>query len=367
VAKAGRYAEACDLAAQARKPLLEAYALAQPSRQQEFRAVWCHSPYGVAGLSWEQAIDSLADFGFNAIVPNMLWAGVAYYPSTVLPTYPDLDQKGDQIAQCLAAAKRRGVQVHVWKVNWNLEHGDTPKEFVEEMRAQGRTQKAPDGSDINWLCPSDDRNFALERDSMLEIARNYAVDGLHFDYIRYPDSRGCYCDGCRQRFEASVGHKVENWPADVQARGTELRQAWLDFRCAQISRLVEAVATEARKIRPGIRISAAVFPNYPSTKEEIGQDWKLWIDRGWLDFVCPMDYTSDSEDFTSYVTRQREVVGGRIPLYPGIGAFILSPDQLIRQVSVARELAPGGFIVFNYDTTLAREHLPLMRMGATAR
>ena len=42
---------------------------------------------------------------------------------------------------------------------------------------------------------------ALERDAMLEVATNYDVDGIHFDYIRYPASDHCYCDGCRTRFE----------------------------------------------------------------------------------------------------------------------------------------------------------------------
>lgn len=43
-------------------------------------------------------------------------------------------------------------------------------------------------------------NSPLERDSMLELARAYDVDGLHFDYIRYPNGHARYCDGCRQRY-----------------------------------------------------------------------------------------------------------------------------------------------------------------------
>ena len=55
--------------------------------------------------------------GFNMIFPNMLWGGLAHYPSDVLPRSARVRKYGDQIAQCLAAAHRHGLEVHVWKVN----------------------------------------------------------------------------------------------------------------------------------------------------------------------------------------------------------------------------------------------------------
>jgi hypothetical protein len=56
-----------------------------------------------------------------------------------------------------------------------------------------------------WLCPSHPANQALELNALVEIARNYDVAGLHLDYIRYPGKDYCFCAGCRQRFEASLG------------------------------------------------------------------------------------------------------------------------------------------------------------------
>mgnify|MGYP000700577408 CR=1 FL=1 len=38
-------------------------------------------------------------------------------------------------------------------------------------------------------------------------------------------------------------------------------------------------------------------------RDTIGQDWKLWCDRGYLDFVCPMDYTASSAQFRSATRR----------------------------------------------------------------
>ena len=361
-ADAGRYAEACRLVSEAREPLVRAYAMSQPARKGEFRGVWCHSAFGVTGWTWDQSMARLEECGINAIVPNMLWAGLAYYPSEVLPTYPGLAERGDQIAQCLEAARRHHIKVHVWKVNWNL--GQSTPEFTERMRAEGRLQMAPDGSEILWLCPSSDENYQLELDSLLEVARNYDVDGIHFDYIRYPGPEGCYCPQCRAKFEAEVGRKAANWPKDVLDRESDLRTPWLEFRREQISRLVKAVSEGARAIRPGIEISAAVFGYYDSIRDSIGQDWVKWINEGWLDFVCPMDYMESGAQFAQIVEQQAEWVGGKVPLYPGIGAFIITPDQLVHQIQLARKHGQG-YMIFNYDTSLAKDYLPLLKLGVT--
>ncbi len=104
--KRGKYVEASDKAAAASGKLAEAFAKAQKPLPGEFRAFWCHSAMGVEGMDWDEAIRRLADNGFTAILPNMLWAGAAFYDSAVLPVASAVTQKGDQIAQCLTACKK---------------------------------------------------------------------------------------------------------------------------------------------------------------------------------------------------------------------------------------------------------------------
>ncbi|MCC6730212.1 MAG: family 10 glycosylhydrolase [Chthonomonadales bacterium] len=360
-----RYPEALEAASEAGSRLTAAYAAAQPSRAGEFRGVWCHSAYGVEGLTWDEAARRLKEAGFTAVVPNMLWGGVADYPSKVLPVRDRVARDGDAIARCIAASRKTGIQVHVWKVNWNL--SGAPDAFVARMRAEGRMQSDNGGHEVLWLCPSHPANFALERDSMLEVVRNYDVDGIHFDYIRYPDSSACYCGGCRRRFEEQTARPADRWPADV-LRGGPRYARYQEFRRSNITRLVRAVSEEAHRIKPWIRVSAAVFPNWPSCREEIGQDWGRWVREGWLDFVCPMDYSASSAEFRTRVQVQRGAVAGRVPLYPGIGASApgLTAAQVIDQVAIARAEGADGFIVFNYDAALVSDHLPALGRGATA-
>ena len=364
----GRWRESIAKSQAAGQALLRAWCSAQPSQPGEVRAFWCHSAFGVAGKTWDEAIKQLADNGFNSILPNMLWGGVAYYPSKVLPPYAELAEKGDQLAECLAACRKHGVQCHVWKVNWNM-GGRADRDFVARMVEAKRVQVSVAGeTKERWLCPSHPENQALEIASMVEIARDYAVDGIHFDYIRYPDGAHCFCDGCRARFEERMDRPVANWPDDVKREGA-LHQQWLDFRRSHIDAVVRQVAEQARAIRPGIRISAAVFSNWPVDRDGVGQDWKLWCDRGWLDFVCPMDYTESNVTFRNQVAAQLGYAG-KVPVYPGIGLSCWRDPQdavkLIRQIEIARALGTGGFTIFEYNSRM-ESVLPMLRLGTTAR
>jgi len=332
----------------------------------DIRAIWCHDAFGVEGMKWEEAVRRLANNGFTAILPNMLWGGAAFYDSKVLPAAEKLAGRGDQIAECLAACKKHGIQMHVWKVNWNL-GSQAPAEFVAKMRREGRLQAGARGEEELWLCPSNPDNQKLEIDSLVEVARNYDVDGIHFDYIRYPDADHCFCGGCRKRFAQASGLAIKDWPADVLRPGPA-HERWLDWRRDNITAVVKAVSERAREIKPKIRLSAAVFSNWAADRDSVGQDWKLWCEKGYLDFVCPMDYTPSNANFEALVARQ---VGwaGKTPCYPGIGFSASSShfgaDRAIAQINITRRHRTGGFVIFNYGEPESRELLPMLGLGAT--
>ena len=344
---AGQHADAVFSALDARAHVLKAYELCQSPALPELRAVWEHQATGPYPGNWPAAIDALVANGFSAVFPNMLWGGLAHYSSALLPHSAEFNAYGDQIQACVQAAHARGVEVHVWKVNYNL--STAPQSFIDSMRAAGRTQVSSTGQPIDWLCPSHPDNFALERDSMLEVVRNYDVDGIHFDYIRYPGSDSCYCDGCRVRFQAQTGNTVVNWPSDVLATGA-LRDAFQAWRRKQITDLVTAVYAGTKAIKPHVKVSAAVWSHYTDVYNQLGQDWVGWIDRGIVDFLCPMDYTAEQPVFRNLVNQQMGYAAGRVPIYPGIGASATTPA-----------LGPDGVI----DTSLINETLPPLAMGAT--
>jgi uncharacterized lipoprotein YddW (UPF0748 family) len=366
----GKPADVLALAGEAEDALLSAHAAAQKPVAGEHRAFWCHSAFGVAGMTWDAAAELLARNGFTAILPNMLWGGTAFYESRVLPVAPEVQTQGDQIAKCLAACKKYGLQCHVWKVNWNT-GGRAPKEFLDKLKQEGRAQAGFDGKPEPWLCPSHPENQKLEIDAMVEVATKYDVDGVHFDYIRYPDNEHCFCAGCRERFAKAVGAAVENWPRAVR-QDADLKRKWGDFRREQITKVVAAVSAAVRQAKPKVKISAAVFQNWATDRESVGQDWKLWCEKGYLDFVCPMDYVEETGRFENLVERQL-TWAGKVPCYPGIGLSCWPPSpaanfcELVAQVGVTRKLKTGGFTIFEYAAREAKDIVPRCGLGLTRK
>ena len=365
--RAEEFVETISISSHASVQLLQAWCSAQKPQKDEWRGFWCHDATGVRGMTWDEAVRILAENGFTAVVPNMLWGGTAYYKSKVLPISADVNEKGDQIALCVSACKKYNLECHVWKVNWNMSLRAT-KEFMARMKTEGRIQVSFNGGQYDsWLCPSHPDNQKLEIDSMVEVASNYDVDGLHFDYIRYPGREHCFCQGCRSRFEKLLGKKIGNWPAEVRSDADILKK-WNRFRQDNITEVVKAVSETARKLKPSIKISAAVFRNYLVDRIKVGQDWKLWCEKGYLDFVCPMDYTTNNLQFENMVKQQLQWSAGK-PCYPGIGLSTWqSADvvKLIQQIQITRRLKTSGFMIFNYSTTEANDIVPLCGKGITS-
>ncbi|HIA70652.1 TPA: hypothetical protein EYN98_32320 [Candidatus Poribacteria bacterium] len=355
----GNIASAIEMSGQARDLLSQAYLFSQDNPTVEGRAIWNHSGTGAYPGDWDRSAYELAAAGFNMIFPNMLWAGLAHYASDILPRSWTFDHYGDQISQCVLAARKHGLEVHIWKVNWNL--SNAPKSFVETLRQENRLQKSKTNTEILWLCPSHQDNRKLEIDSLIEVTKKYDIDGIHFDYIRYPSSDGCYCDNCRQGFTRSINQKVKNWPANVLKSG-EMRKKFIAWRADQITILVKAVSEKAKLTRPNLKISAAVFNDYPYCVQSIGQDWVKWAKLGYVDFLCPMNYTADNDHFSQMVQNHKNILPRNFPVYPGIGAtasiFSLPVDQVAAQIYLTRQFGSAGFAIFDYSKNTSNILIP---------
>jgi uncharacterized lipoprotein YddW (UPF0748 family) len=361
LSQAGDYAGALQAAEEANRALRAAtYPLAR-SREGELRAVWMTG----RATDWDAVMRELSAAGLNAVFANFCDAGGAQYESKVLP--PAKDYSGDQLKACLEAAQEYGIEVHPWRVDWRLSSGTPARK--EEFRAAGRLAKTLSGEETEWICPSDERNFRLEVDAMLELATKYAVAGVHFDYIRYENANYCYCEKCHANFERDARVQVAVWPKDVLKGGPHY-DSFQDWRREQITRVVREVHRRAHEARPEIVVSAAVFSNWPSSRTSIGQDAAAWAKEGIIDLLMPMTYT-DSNDSLAKLTDQHVALNrGRAIVAEGIGAFsshsqFTGPDQLVQQIETARQHGADGFCIFVYGPALRQGYLGALAEGAT--
>ena len=347
------------------------------------RATPADSPGGIRaswmqdrpGRDWQAIMGNLSKHGFTKIIPCMSTGGTAMYDSEVLPwVVPERrgeqtsGPRRDELALCLQATRDHGLEVHVWRINWAMWRA--PQERLDEYVRDGRVQLNPEGKPAteaglgcHWMCPSDERNRAVEKRAMLELIERYQVDGVHFDYMRFPNRQFCFCPRCKASFEKQSGARNVNYPEDVLGTGWHDKGpwvlAWASFRRGLISSLVEEIAQEARRLQPSARVSLASWGSTWGALRDVAQDWFSWAEKGWLDFICPMDYTSDIECLRRAVQQQVAFAAGRLPVYAGLGAFLLpSPRDLVAQIRAAREVGAAGFCTFSYDMKGFDEWLP---------
>lgn len=187
-----------------------------------------------------------------------------------------------------------------------------------------------------FLCPARTEVYRFLSEMYGAVAEVDEVDGIHLDYIRFPDvilPRGlwekydlvmdreypeydyCYCDICVTAFRKQYGIDIKKSEDPSQI------EEWNQFRCDLITEIVNRLVGEIH--RKGKIVSAAVFPGPDSVARKIvRQEWDRWD----LDAVYPMNYNDfylEDTEWIGQVTREGvTAVQGRMPLFSGL--FICS-------------------------------------------
>lgn len=295
---------------------------ATPTLPAEIRAVWVSD---TTKLDWDKATRDLRTAGFNTMYVNLASGGATFYAPG----------GNDRIARGIELAHQRSLAVHAKLVT--LFMFKSPPEFQKKMMADGRVMRRPNGQPLTqngyaWLCPSHPENRTMLANLVRDIVRRYPVDGVQFDYIRYCEEPSCFCGRCRND------------------------NAW---RQQQIDSLLAELATIARQTRPGVAISAAVFSDLHRAREEKAQDWQRWLQRGLVDYVCTMTYTTDPRAFESLVRQQVHWAGSGRRVVAGIGSWKMRRvGEMTDYINLTRRVNLAGFALFSYDDLAARSLMP---------
>ncbi len=191
----------------------------------------------------------------------------------------------------------------------------------------------------------------------MDLLDSYALDGLHFDYIRYPNPEFDYSRGALERFRTWISPRLPparfeeldlEYRADPLAFVDALPGPWGEFRRAQITELVERIYLGVKKREPDVVVSAAVFPSADDAYRSRFQDWSAWIQDGILDAVAPMAYTPDSEVFEGQIREAIEAAGPQ-RVWAGIGVYQNTYDGTLDKIRLARALGARGMVLFSYD------------------
>ena len=359
----------------------------------ETRALWVKRTTMVSPESVRALVMRAKENGFTDLIVQVRGRGDAYYNSSIEPRAEDLAGQPasfDPLSLTIDEAHRYGIKIHAWinicvvadidslprsKDHLIYKHPEwvmVPRGIAPELY-----NIPPDGgSYLNrilefsrvhhdeleglFVSPANPEVKQNLLNIWMDVATRYDVDGLHFDYVRYPNPQYDYSHISIDRFRDEMEKKLtdeERETLAAQFRDDPLiyvkrfPAAYAQFQRDQVTEVVERIYKGVKKIKPNAVISAAVFANEEDAARSRFQDWKEWLRMGYLDVVCPMAYTHDTETFRQQMQGAVNLASGK-RVWGGIGAFKQPAESALEKIRVTRELGAQGFILFSYESSI---------------
>jgi len=308
----------------------------------EVRAVWLTT---IGGLDWPHSyarsessrkrqqqelctmLDQLHEAGVNTVLLQTRVRGTVIYPSSMetwdgcLSGNPGVSPGYDALEFAVNECHKRGMELHAWVVTmpvgkWNG-HGcrNLRSRYPQIVKRIG---------DEGYMNPEKEQTADYLARICGEIADNYDVDGIHLDYIRYP----------------------EQWPVRVKAEKGR----------ANITYIVQKIYNKVKERKPWVKLSCSPIGKHDdltrywshgwNARSRVMQDAQEWLRLGLMDQIYPMMYF-DGNQFYPFALDWMESSYGRT-VVPGLGIYFMSPKEknwplcaITRQMEVVRSLGMG--------------------------
>jgi uncharacterized lipoprotein YddW (UPF0748 family) len=172
----------------------------------EHRGIWLHPPQFKTPELCDQFVKRMVSARINVAYPLVwYWGGRAYYRSEISPMAEEVPEGFDPLGYLIEQCHKNGIQVHAWFVNG--EYGRSNLSHVFSKHPDWRLMPQP-GEYAWWYDLGKPEVREFEASVMLEVLKRYDVDGLHFDYIRYPGRFFCFCEHCTNEFKQLYGYDI---------------------------------------------------------------------------------------------------------------------------------------------------------------
>ena len=335
---------------------------------QELRGAWLSA--WVQGYYTAEQVDatiaSAKKAGINALFIQVRKNADAYYDSKLEPRGSDIAADFDPLAYAIAKGHAQGLQVHAW-VNafrvWTAKTPPTDLNHVVNLHPDWINKnregeiRSSEGIYLDPGVPAAREHVAKV---ILDIATRYDVDGVQWDYIRYPARNWGYSDAALARYCAETGAKDK--PAVDDAK-------WLQWKRDQVTELVKITSEQVRSIKPKLLLSASTIAwgacpsDFTGTEAYAGvcQDWKTWMEKCYIDANLPMCYKKESSEksaksFREWLVGLSKWSSGK-PVYVGIDVTQNDDAGLLAQIEAIRGSGLGGYVLFHFNQSQRRDLL----------
>ena len=335
-----------------------------PPYGREVRAVWYCT---LGGIDWPgrqyaqtaykaelqkkklcEDFDRLQAAGINVILFQARVRGTVTYNSDYEPWdgaisgTPGVAPPYDPLEFAVEEAHRRGMELHAYVVTYPICSTSQAKILGKQAistRYPGICQRCGDRWFMDPGMPGTAPYLAA---ICREIVERYDVDGIHLDYIRYPEREMSFNDNIAYS-KWGNGAPKEQWKRD------------------QVTHTVRAIHDAVRAVRPWVKLSCSPVGKYAdlprawsrgwNARDAVSQDAQQWLHDGIMDWLFPMMYF-DGENFFPFAANWQQESHGH-PVIPGLGIYLLSPNEknwtlesIMRQMNFLRQIGIGGQAFF---------------------
>jgi uncharacterized lipoprotein YddW (UPF0748 family) len=330
----------------------------------QYRALWVDAFHD--GMKSPAQVEKLvADAhraNLNALIVQVRKAGDAYFNRSDEPRASDIQGPPDfdPLAYVirLAHASIPRIEVHAWLNTFFA--GESSAVYTRHGDQWGN--RASDGSSSGYLDPGVPEVQIYTHQVFMDVARNYDIDGLHMDFVRYPGVDWGYSPEAVSLFMLETGARSAPSSDD---------ESWKAWRRSRVTAFVRDLHVDLKLEMPAVKLSGALicFGGGPATAADwtgtsayssVFQDWRSWMTSGYLDFGVPMNYDSDWSSreqgwFGRWLDFEKDSgFGNRI--LTGVGAFLNYPEDTLAQITrVLQPSARGnrvlGVAIYSYGST----------------
>lgn len=331
----------------------------------ELRALWMsrfdytrnldtYSPHKIKAYI-STTFQKMAEANFNTVFFQIRGSGDAYYKSKYEPWGELLTGKlgknpgWDPLRFAIKEAHHFGLDLHAWVNVFPAWRGNVQPDSTQPVHpllenpswlAYGSSGK-PMQLNSHYVAFSpgnpEVQNYLLE--VLEDIVKNYDVDGIHFDYIRYPNGACSKDPVSLARFKSDTSNPLE--------------LDWEDWQREQVTAFVSRAYNLLTKKDPILIMSAAVIGSYNKRRwsgyNKVYQDAKRWLELGKIDMIVPMLYFNRNGNSNGYQAALEEWTNsrqGERKIVAGLGVFTINWQDILRQIDDYREAGLDGCCLF---------------------
>ena len=332
----------------------------QAQKNEAVRGVWLTNVDSEVLNSKEniiQSVEMLDQLGFNTIFVVTWNKAMTSYPSRIMKNFTGVEidtlfTGRDPLKELIEEAHKKNIKVIAWfefgfSSSYQLNGGPIiakkPEWSAKDVNGNLVTKNG-----FEWMngFNRDVQDFMLSL--IMEVVRNYNVDGIQGD-DRLPamPSEAGYDEYTVNLYKSEHD---ENDPPSYHKD-----YDWIKWRSNLLTDFMGRIYDSVKTHNKNLIVSMA--PSiYPWSEEEYLQDWPTWMQKGYVDLVCPQVYRYNIEDYGNAL---ESIVEDQInkdnlkKFYPGVllkvGDYYPDNEFLKQMIDLNRKNGIEGEVFFFYE------------------